>query len=137
MSDEEDLGFNLSADEIVVSVFRAYRHAMGLEPNVDVLPGDEPERWASTVRSAMLWLQDFDGKPACDAAMRLMEFWALGDEGLRMREAPYLHAWEAAVRHLNILLDSDEEADLDSLEQSWGEWAARRQRRQHEEVRNE
>lgn len=109
------------------SAASAFGHAAGDWRDPDDLPGDEAGRWLAAVRSAHAWLPTYDGRPAADAAARLRDEWCLGDDLLALREAPRLLAWEAAARHLCAVLDSDDgNLDLESLERSWADWAARR-----------
>lgn len=126
-----DTGLEMTLADIAGSVIRVWALVTGSEPE-SVSEGDAGERWVGACRWAVPNLPGFDGHPVSDAVSAFLDQWASGDESLRKEQDLYPVEWEAVVRHLNALLDSDElqsEDDVRALEQSWAAWAQRRPRR--------
>lgn len=123
-------GWNLTAPEMAVTVYNAWKSAGNVGIEFEELAHDLQDRWLRAVRQAILWLPTLDGKPVSDAARRFTEEWAEGDELLRMQFASYGLGVEAAVRHLSAILDAaddlHDESDIRALEESWAAWAQRR-----------
>lgn len=118
---------SLSLEEMAVSAAAAFGAAIGDGRSWDGLTMDEQDRWVRSVKLLFDAMKE-DELPAPDVAYLLKEYWVNDDPALSALVGRQMVAWEAAVRHLAALSDTDEiesAEDLKVLERSWALWARR------------
>lgn len=126
-NDEEQQGLDLTAEEITLSCFRAYHFALGAaDVDFDTLSADEQDRWHRTICLATMWLPTMEGATFQECCQRIIGDWSQSDDILEMQQSPYMREWEVVLRHLNVLLDSDEIGSVEDLERSWKDWTPKR-----------
>ncbi len=124
-------GLEMTAADLAASAFRAFHQALGRPADIEDADGDAQSRWLGACRWASLNLPSYDGKPVSVAVNAFVDQWTGEDVTLRPEAlgGVGLVPWEAAVRHLCALLDSDDlegEEDVLALEASWAAWAQKR-----------
>ncbi len=122
-------GLEIASSELAESAYRVWCNITGDGRELGDCPGDVQERWLRACRWAKLGLLSFDGKPVAEAVSVFVSQWCDGDETMRRSEsAAHFLEWEAVVRHLSVLIDSDElegEDDVLALEKTWASWVKR------------
>jgi len=127
-----DDGLEMTLEELTLSAWRAWCAVTGTEIAFEDLDHAEQARWLGALRWARLCLPGYDGKRVSEAVDGFLAQYADGDPQLHRQQDAYRVEWEAVVRHVCVLIDSDELADEDDvrgLEQSWAAWLTRRPRR--------
>lgn len=73
-----------------------------------------------------MWLPTMEGATFQECCQRIIGDWSQSDDILEMQQSPYMREWEVVLRHLNVLLDSDEIGSVEDLERSWKDWTPKR-----------
>lgn len=111
----------LTSEELAASCYRAWSAACAF-PGLawEQLSLDDQTPWLKVARKGEEILSRMQGKTYHAAGLELH-----GLAGDCTFHSPL--AWEAVARHLTTLLDADDIDDLGGLEQSWRDWAAKKQ----------
>ncbi len=110
---------------LAITAYHSHCHAQGSEPKWESLEEDEQMNWLRLGGHALDLFTKFDG---CKVAVLLPEAWKtwVGHQGFTWEADADQIAFEAAIRQLYQVLDSDDELDLNHLEARWAEWAVRK-----------
>lgn len=116
----------MGVEELAASAYRAFCYAGSIqeEPSWEHLGLDQQAQWMNLARQAEPIFLQMEGKSYKEVAAKIAALWA-GVSG----QAFYANLskrmqliWQAVVRHIMAILDSDDDQGPDLLERTWGEW---------------